>query len=269
MGKNYRQIIPLKELPIIGPRGQRGVKGKSGTSGSKGERGETGERGIQGPIGLRGAQGLTGAKGDQGIQGLQGPMGEPGPKGNQGERGERGLEGPRGPKGIQGEKGPKGKDGKDGKDATNIKVVKDIVANKERKKVILTVKYTDGSDNKIVINQSGDISFIGGGTGTPVLPTLWGNIGGTLSNQSDLQAALDSKLTDVYDEEPAITNGSPIVTLANTPTASTYRVYLNGQRMREGSGHDFTISGAVITFEYNLKNTPGNPDHVQVDYKYS
>jgi len=95
-------------------------------------------------------------------------MGKTGLRGEPGKDGRRGLEGPKGPKGPRGEKGPKGKDGRDGKDATDIKVVKDIVAEKQRKKVILTVKYTDKTDKKIVINQSGDISFIGnsGGSGT-------------------------------------------------------------------------------------------------------
>lgn len=75
--------------------------------------------------------------------------------------------------------------------------------------------------------------------------------------------------TEVFDEEPSVTNGSPTVTLAQTPDAGTLRLYLNGVRMREGSGNDYTVSGNTVTFEYNLKNNPGNPDHVQADYQYT
>lgn len=72
--------------------------------------------------------------------------------------------------------------------------------------------------------------------------------------------------TDVYSEKPTVTNGSPILgALANIPVTDV-RVYLNGLRMDEGAGNDYTINltTGVITFEYNMKTK----DKVIVDYKY-
>lgn len=71
--------------------------------------------------------------------------------------------------------------------------------------------------------------------------------------------------TEVWEEAPTVTDGSAIVTLANTPQAGTQRVYLNGMRQYAGVGNDYTIAGAVITFAANLKNPK---DIVIVDYKY-
>lgn len=51
-------------------------------------------------------------------------------------------------------------------------------------------------------------------------------------------------------ETPAgVVNGSnPTFTLANTPTAGTEEVFLNGLMQEPGAGNDYTISAAVITF---------------------
>jgi len=75
--------------------------------------------------------------------------------------------------------------------------------------------------------------------------------------------------TEVWEEAPTITNGSAIVTLANTPIAGTQRVYLNGLRMFEGVSQDYTISGATITFGENLRTTPApQADIVVADYQF-
>jgi hypothetical protein len=74
----------------------------------------------------------------------------------------------------------------------------------------------------------------------------------------------------VFGEKPTVTDGSPILAaLANIPVDNgTLRVYLNGLRMNEGAGNDYTVNYAtgVITFEYNLK-TP--KDIVICDYEYT
>jgi len=70
--------------------------------------------------------------------------------------------------------------------------------------------------------------------------------------------------TEVYNELPSVTDGSANVTLANTPTSGTERVYLNGVRQAPGSSNDYTISGTTVTFSSAL-NTG---DVVLVDYKY-
>jgi len=53
-------------------------------------------------------------------------------------------------------------------------------------------------------------------------------------------------------------------TLANAPSPSTsLHLYLNGQRLREGAGNDFTLSGSTITFA----NAPVSTDVILADYR--
>jgi hypothetical protein len=67
----------------------------------------------------------------------------------------------------------------------------------------------------------------------------------------------------VYGEVLAVTAGLPALpAFANTPIAGSQQVYLNGLRVREGAGNDYTISGSVVTFEYNLQAG----DQVEADY---
>jgi len=57
----------------------------------------------------------------------------------------------------------------------------------------------------------------------------------------------------VYNEVPGGTvNGSNTAfTLANTPADdATVRLYLDGLRIKEGAGNDFTVSGSAITMLY-------------------
>ncbi len=75
--------------------------------------------------------------------------------------------------------------------------------------------------------------------------------------------------THVYNDIVVGTNGSPTVTLSNTDlVAGSERIYLNGIRQSPGAGNDYTIVPAtgVITFAFNLKNTPGQQDAVIADY---
>lgn len=75
--------------------------------------------------------------------------------------------------------------------------------------------------------------------------------------------------TQVFNEDVPVTNGSPTVTLGNTPVVNTERVYLNGLRMNEGATEDYTISGATITFAFNLRTTPPTQaDTVVADYEF-
>ena len=70
--------------------------------------------------------------------------------------------------------------------------------------------------------------------------------------------------TEVYNELPTVTDGNANVTLANTPSSGTERVYLNGQRVTPGATNDYTISGTTVTFAIALETN----DVVLVDYKY-
>lgn len=69
-------------------------------------------------------------------------------------------------------------------------------------------------------------------------------------------------------EKLVVTNGNPTLPpLLYEPLSGTpLEVYYNGLLMDEGAGNDFTITGKVITFNYNLKNTPGQPGKIAVFY---
>lgn len=71
-----------------------------------------------------------------------------------------------------------------------------------------------------------------------------------------------------FNEVPTGTvNGSnDTFTLANTPTSGTVRLYVNGQRLKVGSGNDYTISSATITFESGA--IPATGDVLLADYHY-
>lgn len=62
----------------------------------------------------------------------------------------------------------------------------------------------------------------------------------------------------------AINGSNKTFTLANTPDTGTVCLYHNGQRLRNGSAKDFTVSGAVITTTF----APETFDILLADYQY-
>jgi len=96
--------------------------------------------------------------------------------------------------------------------------------------------------------------------------------GATLTNQPTGATALAIATTkyvddatagsEMFNEAPAVTGGSTDVSLANTPTVGTLRVYLNG--IRQAPTDDYSLSGTTVTFVGAL--TAG--DKIIVDYKY-
>ena len=102
--------------------------------------------------------------------------------------------------------------------------------------------------------------------------TMWTATATSVSSSESIKAYVDNNIatwTEVFSEELTVTHNSPIVSaLANTPTAGTQRVYLNWIRQIEGATDDYTLTGAVITFTFNLKSAWGNVDVVVVDYKF-
>ena len=169
----------------------KGEKGDKGDKGAQGERGLQGAQGIQGPQGLKGDKGdkgdkgAQGEKGERGLQGAQGLKGDKGDKGEQGERGLQGIQGIQGPQGLKGDKGDKGDQGEAS------------VATIEQAGIV----KPDGTT--ITITEDGTISSAGGGSASSL---EWGNITGTLENQTDLNnklSVLDITRYYVDTETPA------------------------------------------------------------------
>lgn len=115
--------------------------------------------------------------------------------------------------------------------------------------------------SKLAAMATGEV-LIGNG-GTPTATAITGDVAisatgvATVSNQ--LKAA-----NVVTRETPAgVLNGSNVTfTLANTPTAGTESVYLNGSLQEPGAGNDYTIAGAVITY----LTAPVATDKIRVSY---
>lgn len=132
--------------------------------------GEQGPQGIQGETGPEGPQGETGPKGDQGPQGIQGIQG---PKGDQGIQGEQGPKGDTGATGATGAQGPQGPTGATGNGIESISLLSTSGATKTYR-----ILFTDGTHFDYDVIDGSD---------------EWGQIAGTLSDQTDLQNALDNK----------------------------------------------------------------------------
>lgn len=255
---------------LTGATGATGPQGVQGLKGDKGDKGDTGDVGPQGPIGLQGVQGPKGdqgdvgpqgPKGDQGVKGdtgagvniigtlndpselpasgntgdayiisgdlyvwtgtswenvgsIEGPMGPQGPEGPQGPQGAKGdqgiqgAEGPQGLQGIQGIPGAKGDKGDTGAAGPGVAI--------------------GGTTGQILGKKSGtnyDTEWIDKPTSG-----VWGQITGTLSNQTDLNSALAGKANSSHTHSTTnltATGGTATSFLRKdntwaTPTNTTY-----------------------------------------------
>jgi|JI8StandDraft_1071087.scaffolds.fasta_scaffold00207_25 hypothetical protein len=190
--------LDIEDADIVtlqGDKGEKGDKGDTGEKGDKGDKGDTGEQGIQGE---KGEKGDTGEKGD---------------KGDAGKDGKDGVDGVNGINGTNGKDGINGKDGKDGKELTikELKKIEEAIreemskdmdrrAQVFSKQASRTYNITELADVVITNPTNGQAltydstlgkwkNTTGGGGGGGV----WGAITGTLSDQTDLQNALDLK----------------------------------------------------------------------------
>ena len=167
----------------------RGPKGDVGDRGEKGDRGEQGPQGIQGPVGARGAAG---------------------------PRGDRGSEGP---PGRDGREGAAGKDGRDGIDAV---FNEDELTERVHGRLLERIRFygsgtgrpgvgvpPGGTANQALVKASGDdydTKWVTGGAGG----ATWGAIGGTLSDQTDLQSALNAKASTSHAGTHSVAGSDPL-----------------------------------------------------------
>lgn len=276
-----------------GPQGIQGPVGQDGATGATGPQGPQGEQGIQGIQGPQGPKGDTGdafsiyqtyasvsamnadaanvpegkfvlitstiddpdnaklyVKNGQGsftyLTDMSGAQGIQGPQGPQGIQGIQGEQGPAGADGATGATGPQGPAGQDG-------LTTQITVN--------GVTYTQSSGNITLPNYP------------TVLPTTWGNITGTLSNQTDLQTVLDNKvdaevvIDEVVGESPEITgiigntgdgiglaiscgDGSNVDDTYTTVNANTNTIMLEAGQYIEDDNRE------IITESSNIEITP-------------
>lgn len=144
-------------------------------------------------------------QGERGLKGDKGEKGEKGDKGENGKEGVNGLNGIDGKDGIDGINGLNGIDGKDGKDGVEITAeeVKTKLESlkKDERLDVSAIKGIDDLRTDIsnhATEQAHGILYAGLLENNSGDGVVWGEITGTLSNQTDLQAVLDTKATKSF-----------------------------------------------------------------------
>jgi len=180
---------------------------------------------ITDEVNLKAKKGDIGDKGDKGEMGDRGDKGEGGGKG---EKGSRGFQGIKGKDGKEGKIGKEGKQGVKGEDGSPDEPV--IIRDK--------LESLDGDarlDAKAIKNLELAGQMFYGRMGGKKASGAWGGITGTLSDQTDLQTALDAKAATnqtmyIGTTSVAINRASAALTLAGitlttpdigTPSAGT------------------------------------------------
>jgi hypothetical protein len=92
-----------------------------------------------------------------------------------------------------------------------------------------------------------------------------GTIGTTAINWININTTglASSNFVDAEVPSGSINGSNTTFTLANTPTAGSEKVYLNGVRLFVGGSNDYTISGATIT----MAAAPLTGERIIVDYR--
>ena len=223
------------------------IRGRDGKDGEKGEKGDKGERGERGEQGEKGEKGDKGDRGEDGINGYDG---------------RDGLDGYDGKDGKDGIDGRDGVDGKDGKDGTEIKPeeikqkleslevgldyeklsnIPDIakIARVASSKTVSLVELDD-VDYSGLTKTNGKYVLGGGGT--------WGSITGTLSNQTDLQSELDTKIESISVDGTSIT-GDGVTTPLTANFTQTGKYMISGGAIWSGTGLVYDVSFLNYFFE--------------------
>ena len=156
---------------------------------------------------------VNNAPGPKGDKGDKGDTGAQGPQGEQGEQGPQGETGPQGPEGPQGPQGERGEQGPQGEQG---------------------IQGPEGPQG-------------------PAGASEWGDITGTLSDQTDLQAALDGKanVNSVYTKTEADALLNAKANSADVYTKSQTDDLLDDKL---DTDPDTTLTGSILTFDSPVDN---------------
>jgi hypothetical protein len=175
--------------------------------------------------------------------------------------GRDGMDGLHGLDGVNGQNGLDGKDGKDGSPDTRTQIVEKINTGKEND-LKIERKQIEGLDNfveqknldraisildqrtQFLINKRATSTNSGGGT--------WGSITGTLSDQTDLQSALDAK-------QDTLISGTNIKTINGNSLLSSGDLVISGASVSFGTDNQIPFMNAGGTdFDYSANFTFDN-----------
>lgn len=203
-----------------------------------------GKKGDQGPQGEQGPPGENGK--DSVVPGPQGDQGPPGPKGNKGDKGDPGENGKDsvvpGPQGEQGPPGPKGNDAEVTPDFLIEVTTPLIIQNVQR--AVSAKTYSVSELEGMGAATSGQVpTKQSDGSWSPQTPSggggAWGDITGTLSDQTDLQTALDAKANALGVDDNYVTDAEK-TKLSNLSGVNT------------GDQTNITGNAATVTTNANL-----------------
>lgn len=227
--------------------------------------------------GKDGRDGKDGSQGPQGLQGLQGPMGEKGERGLTGPMGRTGLRGPRGEKGEQGNKGINWT----GPWESNRQYESDHGVHSAGSAYICLVphvsnvttqpglgsKHKDYWDVLALKGEQGTAGAAGPPGATTVVDTggngaaAWGGITGTLSDQTDLQTALDGKASSLGADDNYVTDAEK-TKLSNLSGTNTGDQDLSGYApiTRTVGGHALSADVVLVKADVGLGNVDNTSD---------
>lgn len=233
---------------------------------------------------LKDKQPKKGDKGDMGPEGKQGPQGEHGADGRDGKDGKEGKPGLKGEKGDQGENGKDGLNGKDANDESILKRLSEklpssggpirdaleLLQENDRLSIsairgleeILKRPATPAKAVAIVnrllqklkdvhISNLADGDVLTYNSTTRMFENApassggaWGDITGTLSNQADLQSALDGKANTLGADDNYVTDAEK-VKLANLSGTNTGDQDLSALALKATTVNGHALSGNV------------------------
>lgn len=189
--------------------------------------------GPQGPDGPQGEKGIQGATGPQGPAGPRGFTGAQGPQGPKGDKGDTGLQGPQGPKGDTGATGATGAQGPKGDTGTSYIIKGQVDSTSELPDPSLVDRqsaYLVGDSEPYdlyVITGDSTLEWFDAGQFPNASPE-WGEIGGTLSDQTDLQNALNAKVSAADMSSALSTKQDTLVSGTNIKTINGESILGNG-----------------------------------------
>ena len=101
--------------------------------------------------------------------------------------------------------------------------------------------------SKLASLPSADI-LLGNGSNVATATAMTGDVSITNTGVTSISSGLSTHFVTREVPSGSINGSNVTFTLANTPTAGTECVFLNGLLQNVGGGNDYTISGATITF---------------------